>query len=129
MAGKYLLDSNVAISFLEKELAFEDVVAGSDELFLASIVVGELYYGAIASHRSEENLQRLEAFVTAIAMLSCDLDTAVVYGELKANLRSKGRPIPDNDLWIAAIAKQHGLTLVTRDKHFSELEGLDLKSW
>lgn len=56
-------------------------------------------------------------------------ETAEAYGRLKFQLRRKGRPIPENDLWIAALCVQHGRTLVTRDAHFAEVEGLATASW
>ena len=62
-------------------------------------------------------------------ILNADENTAQFYGSIVASLYKKGKPIPINDVWIAAIALQHGLTLVTRDKHFSEIEGLIIESW
>ena len=58
-----------------------------------------------------------------------DAETARQYGEIKESLRAKGRPIPENDIWIAAIAFQYQLSLVTRDQHFSEIKGLAIKTW
>ena len=55
--------------------------------------------------------------------------TTLAYGTIKAALRKKGKPIPENDIWIAAIASQHNLTIVTRDKHFKEVDGLKIKKW
>ena len=52
-----------------------------------------------------------------------------MYGVIKQALREKGRPIPENDIWIAAIAQQYGLTLVTRDDHFTAIDGLTLEKW
>ena len=60
-------------------------------------------------------------------MLDVTFDTASLYGTIKANLRKKGKPIPENDIWIAAIAMQHDLTLLTRDRHFEAVDGLRLK--
>lgn len=62
-------------------------------------------------------------------MLDCDTETAKVYGIIKNALRTKGKPIPENDIWIAAIALQHDVTLVTRDAHFGAIDGLDLQTW
>ena len=62
-------------------------------------------------------------------MLGCDTQTARHYGQVKNQLRVKGRPIPENDLWIAAVARQHALTLVTRDKHFSDIDDLPTVGW
>ncbi|TDA70360.1 MAG: type II toxin-antitoxin system VapC family toxin [Clostridia bacterium] len=55
--------------------------------------------------------------------------TAYYYGQVKAQLKVKGHPIPENDIWIAAAALQHGLTLVSRDTHFKPIEGLSLEAW
>ena len=68
-------------------------------------------------------------FAARSSVLFCDLTTAQHYGQTKNALRAKGRPIPENDLWIAAIALQYGLVLVTRDDHFSLIDGLLLANW
>jgi len=61
--------------------------------------------------------------------LVCDARTAQAYGQIKNSLRAKGRPIPENDIWIAALGKQHSLTLITRDAHMGEVEGLAIEGW
>lgn len=55
--------------------------------------------------------------------------TCINYGLIKASLRKKGKPIPENDIWIAAIAMQHSLVVATRDKHFDEVDGLSTEEW
>ena len=90
---------------------------------------GSLYFGAECSQRLEENLARVEEFETAVSVLGSDRDTARYYSRIKAGLKKKGKPIPDNDIWIAATARQHGLVLVTRDRHFLEIEGLENEAW
>jgi tRNA(fMet)-specific endonuclease VapC len=67
--------------------------------------------------------------VFSSVVLACDLDTAREYGVIKNALREKGRLIPENDIWIAAIARQHDLTLVTRDEHFKEIKHLKVEMW
>jgi len=62
-------------------------------------------------------------------ILPCDAETAFWYGIVKDGLRRTGQPIPENDIWIAAIALQHGLTLATRDKHFQTVENLISETW
>ncbi len=104
-------------------------MAEAKEVFLPSVVVGELYYGALSSHRIAENQSRLEYFASSVTILACDEATALHFGQIKNGLRILGRPIPDNDLWIAALARQYGLTLVTRDKHFRAIEHLVVSSW
>lgn len=86
-------------------------------------------YGAQKSGRPKENLGRIDEFAANNVVLSCDTQTARQYGRVKDALRREGRPIPENDIWIAAIALQHGLTLITNDAHFHEVKGLNAESW
>ena len=98
-------------------------------VFLSSIVLGELFFGAFRSVRVEENLARVAEFASSNTVLVCDTATARYYGRIKKRLSEEGRPIPENDIWIAATARQHGLTLVSRDTHFNEVEGLETVAW
>ncbi|HAZ45708.1 MAG TPA: VapC toxin family PIN domain ribonuclease [Cyanobacteria bacterium UBA11369] len=129
MSGSFLLDTNIAIAFLEGELAIVDRVTQTDSVLLSSTIVGELYYGAFKSGRVTSNIERVEVLVQRIPVLDCDRNTAKVYGQIKHQLRQKGRPLPENDIWIAAIAQQYDLTLVSRDRHFQEIENLKLEIW
>ena len=129
MSGSFLLDTNIAIAFLEGELAIVDRVTQTDSVLLSSTIVGELYYGAFKSGRVTSNIERVEVLVQRIPVLDCDRNTAKVYGQIKNQLRQKGRPLPENDIWIAAIAQQYDLTLVSRDRHFQEIENLKLEIW
>jgi tRNA(fMet)-specific endonuclease VapC len=61
--------------------------------------------------------------------LDCDEYTAKIYGEVKKGLKDKGTPIPENDIWISAVAIQYGLTVVTRDSHFDYVGGLSTENW
>lgn len=89
----------------------------------------ELYYGAYRSGRRQANLARVEDFVQANVILDCNQETARWYGEVKQYLKTIGRPLPENDIWIAALSLQHGLTLVTRDKHFDSIHSLEIEVW
>ncbi len=129
MNGKYLLDTNIVIALFASETAVIDQLKNVDEVFIPSIVIGELYYGAHKSARVNENIARIDEFAATNVILSCDLETARRYGQVKDGLRKKGRPIPENDIWIAALARQHGLTLISRDSHFSEVDGLTFGTW
>ena len=129
MSGRVLLDTNIVIALFAKEAAAQQHLAETDEVFVSSIVLGELYYGAQKSSRVEANITRVNTFAAANAILVCDTATAQYYGAIKNQLRAKGRPIPENDIWIAATAKQYQLTLVTRDEHFQAVEGLPIEQW
>ena len=100
-----------------------------DEVYTSVIVIGELLYGARHSANADRNLERVAELATSIVTLSCDVETADIYARLKQDLRSKGRPIPDNDLWIAATAAQYGLTLLYRDAHFDAIETIQRETW
>jgi len=129
MNGRFLLDTNIVIALIAKDSSIERGLASAEQVFVPSVVLGELYFGALTSTKKESNVARLDELAAANAVLVPDVATAKEYGNLKAAQRTKGRPIPDNDAWIAAIARQHGLTLVTRDAHFSNIEGLTVVSW
>jgi tRNA(fMet)-specific endonuclease VapC len=126
--GRLLLDTNAVIALFTGEPAAAARFESDDAVFLCVHVVGELRYGALASSRVAENLARLEQFTAPIPVLPCDAETAVHYAGIRFGLRKKGRPIPENDIWIAAIARQHGLTLLSRDAHFRRIEGLNLET-
>lgn len=129
MNGKLLLDTNIVIAIFAKEAVVQASLTNATEVFIASIVLGELYYGAYKSSRVTENVAKINEFAANNSILVCDTKTAKEYGQIKNNLRAKGRPIPENDIWIAALAKQYGLTLVTRDGHFGEVDGLAIEAW
>ena len=129
MNGRFLLDTNIVIALFAQDTAVLQRLAQAGEVFVPSIVLGELYYGAGKSARVEENIARIDEFAANTAILACDTETARRYGQIKNALRAKGRPLPENDIWIGAIAVQHGLTLVSRDAHFQEIDSLSTETW
>lgn len=129
MSGRFLLDTNIVIALFADEVSVKDNLAEAEEVFISSVVIGELYYGAQKSGRVETNLTRIDEFIVGNVVLGCDADTARRYGLVKNGLRLKGRPIPENDIWLAAIALQYDLTLVTRDSHFDSVENLQTVVW
>lgn len=129
--GKYLLDTNILIAMLADDMIIhvQDKTQNVPKVSLPSPAIGELYYGARKSGRPIENLAKVNRLTQRFPLISCDLETAQWYGIIKNELRRKGRPIPNNDLWIAAIALQYDLILVTRDSHFDEVESLQTEYW
>lgn len=128
MSGTFLLDTNAAIALIEKQPGIEALLNDA-ELVLSTIVLGELYYGAERSARVSANMHDVELLSSKATLLGCDSITARHYGRIFQQLRSRGRPIPQNDVWIAATAMQHDLTLLTRDAHFEHVDGLALHSF
>lgn len=127
--GNYLLDTNIVIAMVANEAAVQEEIRAAGEVYLAAPVIGELYYGARKSGRTAENVATIDLLTQRFPCLDCDLETAQCYGILRHQLQREGRPIPNNDIWLAAIAIQHDLTLVTRDAHFGEVDTLRVQRW
>lgn len=129
MSDRILLDTNIVIALFAKDTAVTEKLAETEEVFIPSIALGELYFGARNSSRVEENIARIAAFAQSSAVLRCDGFTAEHYGHIKHQLKISGTPIPENDIWISAIATQLELVLISRDRHFGGVEGLNLERW
>ena len=129
MTGSFLLDTNVVIALFEGDPEIRARLDTVPEILLPSVALGELHYGASYSERPESNARRVDDFAATCTVLGVDAGTARQYGRVKGELRRKGRPIPENDLWIAALALQHGLQLASRDGHFDYVEGLQVEAW
>lgn len=129
MSGRFLLDTNIVIAFFAQDEGVLDNMQISEAFYIPSIVLGELYFGAIKSSNQTQNRSRVDQLVPTTSILGCDAQTARAYGQLKDDLRQKGRPIPENDIWIAAIALQNELTLVTRDAHFDHIDEITITAW
>ena len=127
--GRFPLDTNIIIALLEGDDAVLSHLDLAAEVFIPAVALGELFFGAAKSGRPSENTARVERFASGRAIVSSDIDVARENGKLKQYLKKKGRPLPENDIWIAAAAKCHGMVLVTRDRHFREVEDLPTADW
>jgi tRNA(fMet)-specific endonuclease VapC len=121
-----LLDTNAYTAFMLGAAEVVDVVAHADKLYLNSIVLGELLGGFAAGTRERKNRAELARFLDSprVEILPVSAETADSYALIYAGLRRRGQPIPTNDLWIAASALEHGAAVLTRDAHFSHIDGL-----
>ncbi len=129
MSGRFLLDTNIIIALFANDPLVLEKLERAEEVFVSSITIGELYYGAYSSNRIADNIARIQEFASRNTILVSDLITAQYYGQIKNTLKAKGRPLPENDIWIAAIAQQYQLALVSRDKHFREIDNLSVETW
>ena len=91
--------------------------------------MGEPYYGACPSAYREKHLEQMRGFLPAVTVLRGVPQTSEQYGRLRAELAQAGVLIPENDIWIAAVAVQHGLRLAARDQHFGRIPGLEAVPW
>ena len=126
---RVLLDTNAIIALQRDDGSLKTLLATATDAFIPLIAVGELYFGAYKSQQVEANRNAIADFIVDRVVLNPDNDTADMYGQVKQSLRDKGRPIPENDIWIAALALQYDLTLITNDSHFAEVDSLTIKSW
>ncbi len=129
MPGKFLLDTNIVIALWAGDEAVKARMEQASEVYSCPFVLGELLAGARKSGRVEANLKRAEEFGAENTILTCDAETSHHFALVRDQLRRSGKPIPENDVWIAAIALQNDLTLVTRDAHFGAVENLNSLSW
>lgn len=128
MTGK-LLDTNAVIAMQHGDNNLKQILQTSPNILVPSIVIGELYFGAVNSMRVQANLILINEFVADNVILSVDAITARYYATVRHNLKQKGRPIPENDMWIASLALQHQLILLTDDKHFASVDNIQIQSW
>ena len=129
---KYLLDTYICIYWLKGNDQIEQKILsiGLDNFVLSFINVSELYYGAYKSQRVDANLAMVRRLTNELNVLESDEAINEEFGSIKAILESSGTIIDDADLFIAACAKIHGLTLVTNNiKHFRRIKGLKLENW
>jgi predicted nucleic acid-binding protein len=121
-----LIDTNAYSAFMRGDDGIAQVLARADKLYLNSVVMGELLGGFRMGIREAWNRKLLSQFLESprMGVLPITDNTADYYALVHAELRRKGKPIPSNDLWIAASAIEHGAALLTLDTHFSHIENL-----
>ena len=118
MSGEVALDTSVAVCFLNGDPEVVSRVLTLPEIFLSAIVAGELLFDAENSIRALKNLPRYLEFIEACIVVPIEKKTAVVYAQTRLALKRKGRPIPMNDMWIAAHCLERGWVLMTDDSDF-----------
>ena len=124
------IDTNIYTSFKVNDQNVVETFRNCDLIGVDITVIAELFSGFSLGDKEKKNREELEAFLNSprVEILLHDLETADYYALIVKRLRAKGRPIPTNDIWIAANAMKHGLALHSFDNHFEEIEGLLLLS-
>ena len=117
------LDTSAYSHFKAGEPRSIEVISRATSVLMPVIVLGELRAGFGLGKRRRRNEEELEEFLarSPVGVLSADEETSLHYAEIFLELRSRGAPIPTNDLWIGALALQHGATVVTFDHHFDRI--------
>ncbi len=129
----YLLDTDIIIYWLNNtypsiQQRIEHV--DNNQIYISSITVAELYFGAYNSSKIDENINLLEEFTSEIGILPLDKKCGKVFGKIKSDLKNTGEIVNDSDLFIASIAINNNLCLVTNnEKHFSRIKDLHFENW
>ena len=125
---KIVLDTSAyCLCDIGNEVALATIEEASS-FYLPSIAYGELYYGFKLGERFEKNTKRLEKFISQFQVEIIDVTTFVAkkFGDIFTSLRKKGKPIPTNDIWIAASCMEVGGMLITADSHFKEVDQIQI---
>jgi len=124
-----ILDTNALSAAAEREPAALKVVALAERIAVPVVVLGEYRLGIAQSRRRAVYEGWLRDWIAAVTVLDIDEETTGFYAEIGLELKRKGQPIPTNDLWVAALCRQHSLPLVSRDRHFDVVAGLQRINW
>jgi predicted nucleic acid-binding protein len=124
-----ILDTNALSAVADGDASLEPLLQRPSELSIPVIVLGEYRYGIWQSRERKHYEQWLEESLPNYRILDIDEETAVHYASVRAEMKKAGTPIPMNDLWIAALCRQYALPLLSRDKHFDSVNGLQRIAW
>lgn len=124
-----IVDTNGLSAIADGDPMIEPLLRGAKGIAVPAIVLGEYQYGIRQSRDRDRYQQWLEESIPAYRVLVVDEETAWRYADIRDELRRKGRPIPAHDVWIAALARQHALPLLSRDQHFDFVPGLKRLQW
>ena len=125
---RLLIDTNIYSFALKGDNDVVEVLRQTDEIGFSVISIGELLYGFRSGGMEKKNRKELEQFLDSprVVVYHIDESTAEFYAQIHYSLRQIGKPVPTNDIWIAAVAFQNGLKLFTKDLHFKTIPGLYL---
>jgi len=124
--NQVVLDTNIAIEFLNGNDEVLQKLSKAKNHFLPFVVCGELLFGAANSSRKVNNLKNVRRFIEQCSIIDSNLMVAEQYAQTRKQLKSIGRPIPENDIWIAAACITYNLPLMTNDAHFKNVKGIKL---
>jgi tRNA(fMet)-specific endonuclease VapC len=127
--GKIAVDTNAVIAYREAVFGVCTLIDRTDLLFLPAIVLGELLYGAINSTKPEKNEHDITIFANNSILMQVDESVAIRYAKVHHGLKKKGTPIPENDIWIAALCLEQDVPLLSNDGHFKYVQGLEVVGW
>ena len=124
-----ILDTNALSALVDGDEALDSQLADAPVLSVPVIALGEYRYGIRTSRHQSAYEAWLEENLPHFELLPVVEKTTRIYAQLRQELKTLGRPIPENDLWICALAREHRLPVLSRDRHFSLIPNLEVKTW
>jgi len=124
-----ILDTNGLSALAEGEPALEPLLRKATQISIPVIVLGEYRYGIAHSHDRKHYEEWLTTYLSGFRILDVDEETTLSYRDVRTELKRAGTPIPANDVWIAALCRQHRLPLLSRDRHFDAVPGVRRLAW
>jgi tRNA(fMet)-specific endonuclease VapC len=124
-----ILDTAAIFDFLKEEPGIQRHLARSTSFNIPVIVLGEYRFGLRLSKYRQILEEKLEELLKDVQVLPIEEQTTVVYADIRSELKAAGTPIPENDLWIAALVRQYDLPLLSKDRHFDNVQGISRLSW
>ena len=124
-----ILDTNGLSAVVEGDPAIEPLLRKAAHLAIPVVVLGEYRYGISHSRERKRYEEWLAKYLPTFRSLSVDEQTTIPYAAVRSELKKAGTPIPSNDVWIAALCRQHSLPLVSRDRHFDFVAGIERLDW
>ena len=124
-----ILDTNGLSALVEGEPSLEPVLRKAEHLAIPAIVLGEYRYGIWHSRNRQDYHQWLQQYLPYFRILDIEDRTTIPYAAVRTELKRAGTPIPSNDVWIAALCRQHSLPIISRDHHFDLVPGIKRIEW
>lgn len=124
-----ILDTNALSAYLDNTAAVVEIVSRASEIAIPVIVAGEFGFGIGRSRYREAYERSLQRMLERCTVLDVGIETARHYAAIRLELRAAGTPIPANDVWIAALSRQHSMVVMSRDSHFDFVAGLRRRVW
>jgi tRNA(fMet)-specific endonuclease VapC len=124
-----ILDTNALSAWAEQDASALRLIEAQPFLCLPVVVLGEFRFGLRGSRKRSVIEPQLDFLEQTVRVLDITRETATVYATVRFELKQRGKPIPENDVWIASLARQHGLSVMSRDVHFDAIPGIQRLCW
>ena len=124
-----ILDTNAVSAMADRNPALLQVIGAANQIMLSFVSAAEFRYGLLGSSKPDPGLQLIQRLEATIPVFFPDSQTLEHYAWIADHLKRKGRPIPHNDIWTAALARQHSLPILSTDRHFDFIDGIQRLAW